>query len=129
MCGKILVGVEKVDKPFTSQERKEMMQRALQAKNLIPMFDINFIDLPERSADWADKVLEATGPVDKLWCGDEETKKLFEGKIEVQNIAEVPGISCSEIQEKMKTGGDWQWNVPDEVVTYIREVEGLKRIT
>ncbi len=105
-----------------------MMQRALQAKDLIPMFDINFVDLPARGDGWADAVLAVTGPVDKLWSGDEDTKKAFEGKMEVQNIAEVPGLSGSSIQQKMKTSGDWEFDIPDEVVSYIKEIGGLKRV-
>ena len=111
--------------PYTAQERKEMMQRALQAKDLIPMFDINFIEVPDQKNDdnWADHVLELAGKVDILWSGNEDTKKCFEGKIDVQNIKEVPGISGTKIREMIKNGGDWQEKVPPEVFSFIKEKE------
>jgi len=88
LAGKMVVGVmgKKAggEMPFSMEERKEMMQRALQADDIIPMFDVNFVELPEfeNSSEWVDKVLELVGPVHKLWSGNEEMKALFEGKVE-----------------------------------------------
>jgi len=136
VCGKILIGIGSSDKsrtaenPFSAAERKEMIQRALQAKDLIPMFDIHLIDLPDETDDevWRTKVLELTGPVDKVWTGNEWTKKCFEGHVEVQNIKVVPGISGTEIRGKMRAGGNWQDQVPKEVAGYIQEQDLLSQI-
>jgi len=136
LCGKIWIGIgsseehHTAENPFSVQERKEMIQRALQGKDLIPMFDINFIELPDETDDvmWRNKVLEKTGPVDVVWTGNEWTAKCFEGVVPVKPIKEVPGISATQIREKMKNGGDWQWSVPKEIVSYISEIDGLSRI-
>ncbi len=111
--------------PYTAQERKEMMQRALQAKDLIPMYDINFVEVPDQEDDakWVEHVLQIAGPVDILWTGNEHTKQCFEGKVEIQNIKEVPGISGTKIRELIKAGGDWQEKVPAEVFSFIKEKE------
>ncbi len=135
LAGKMVVGVmgkkEGKDRPFSMEERKDMMQRALQADDIIPMFDVNFVELPEfeNTPEWVDQVLELVGPVDKLWSGDEEMKHLFEGKLEVQNISEVPGIKSSEIREAIGKGGDWEDKVPEEVLRHIKEIGGQKRLS
>lgn len=132
VSGKIIIAlitpnsIGSQESPYTAQERKEMMQRALQAKDLIPMFDINFIEVPAQKGDgaaWADEVLEIVGPVDKLWSGNEETKQCFEGKVEIQNIKEVPGLTGEKIRALIKQGGDWQEKVPAEVFSFIKEKE------
>lgn len=134
IAGKIIVGVmgnaKSKEQPFTMQERKEMMQRALQADDIIPMFDVNFVELPdfENSAKWADNVLELAGKVDRLWTGDEEMKAAFKGKVEIQNIKEVPGIRSADIRDLISKGGDWEEKVPQDVLRYINEIEGAARL-
>ena len=132
VCGKIIIGIGSSEEsgteenPFSAQERKEMIQRALQAKNLIPVFDINFVDLPDKATDeeWADHVMEIVGDVDKVWTGQDDIKACFEGKLEIQNIAHVPGIDSEEIR-KMIASGDkvWKEKVPSEVASAIAELK------
>ncbi|MBT5807656.1 nicotinamide-nucleotide adenylyltransferase [Candidatus Uhrbacteria bacterium] len=136
LAGKIVIGIGSSGKsgtkenPFTAQERKDMIQRALQADDIIPMFDINFVELPDMGddAEWTEHVLSKVGEVDKLWSGNEDTKKCFEGKMEVQNIAEVPGISATNIRELIAKGGDWEDKVPQEVLRAIKDMDGVKRL-
>lgn len=136
LAGKIIIGIGSSDKsgtpddPFTSKERIEMIQRSLQTVDIIPMYDVNFVELPDMHDDkqWANHVLELTGPVDKLWSGNVETDQCFVNKIEVQTIKEVPGISASVIRDMMRKGQDWEEKVPEEAVRYIKEIEGEKRV-
>ncbi|MBI2475359.1 adenylyltransferase/cytidyltransferase family protein [Candidatus Uhrbacteria bacterium] len=127
VCGKILIGIGSSEKsgseenPFTASDRKEMIQRALQAEDIIPMFDVEFVELPDHEDDakWTEHVLERVGRVDKIWTGNEWTKKCFEGKVEVQWIKEVPGFSSTDIRALIKKDGDWEEKVPEEVYRYI----------
>ena len=121
LCGRILIGIGSSEKPFTAQDRKEMIQRALQAEDIIPMFDVEFVELPDHDddAEWTKHVLERVGRVDKIWTGNEWTKKCFEGKIEIQWIKEVPGFSSTDIRALIKKDGDWEDKVPEEVYRYI----------
>jgi nicotinamide-nucleotide adenylyltransferase len=136
VCGKIIIGIGghgkggPEDNPFTYQERVEMIQRALQAKNIIPVFDVVFIELEDMDSDdaWADAVLLKVGKIDKVWTGNEWTKECFTGKVQIQNISEVPGISAEEIREQMKSGTEWKEKLPKEVVSYIQEIEGVSRV-
>ncbi len=128
VCSKIIIGIgssnkpKDEDNPYSVQERKDMIQRALQAQDLIPVFDINLVEIPdfEEDADWAAHCISDVGPFDKVWTGNEHTKKCFEDKgVDFQWIKEVPGISGEEIREAIKTGGEWDRKVPPEVVNVI----------
>lgn len=100
-----------------------MIQHALQAVDIIPMSDVEFVELPDQSEDgaWTDMVLERVGHIDKVWTGNEHTKKCFEGKVEIQWIKEVPGFNGTEIRALMKKGGYWEEKVPDEVASVIKQ--------
>lgn len=134
LCGKIIIGIGSSDKsrssenPYSAQERKEMIQAALQDEDLIPMFDINFIVIPDHADDalWTKQVMELAGPVDMVWTGNEQTKRCFEGKVPIKAIKEVPGLSSTAVRALVKTGGDWSSKVPDEVARAMREI-GLER--
>ena len=137
VCGKIWIGIgsaknhHESENPFTATERREMMQRALQEKNLIPMFDFNFVELPDEVDDtvWRDAVLEKTGHIDVVWTGNERTAECFVGTIPVKPIKEVPGISSSEIRALMIAGDEkWKKQVPDDVALYIGEIDGVARV-
>lgn len=137
LAGRIVIGIgssenhHETDNPFTAQERKEMIQQALQDDDVIPMFDINFVELPDKATDeeWTDHVLETVGNVDVLWTGNEDTAKCLEGKLDIQNIKEVPGISATSIRDKIKAGDTtWKEQVPAAVVKGIQDL-GTDRIS
>ncbi|MBI4256927.1 adenylyltransferase/cytidyltransferase family protein [Candidatus Uhrbacteria bacterium] len=136
LCKKVVIGIGSSDKahttenPFTVAERKEMIQQALQDEDIIPMFDVEFVELPDFNDDiqWTQHVLEKVGQVDMIWTGNEATKKCFEGKLEIKQIKEVPGISSTSIRQMIKTSDmDWKTKVPGAVVYAIQEL-GTDRI-
>jgi len=137
LCGKIVIGIGSAEKkwtadhPFSSEERRDMIQRALQGVDIIPTFDVNFVNLPDKESDeeWATHVLELAGNIDQIWTGNEWTKKCFEGKgVEIKNISEVPGVSGTLIRESIREEGDWVEMVPDEIVASIKSIDGVKRV-
>ncbi len=133
VCGRIVIGIGSADKkgtkdnPFSVTERKEMIQRALQEVNIIPLFDVEFIELPDIADDvqWTKMVLEKAGQVEKVWTGNAQTKACFEGKVEIQWIKEVPGFNSTNIREMIKKGEYWEEKVPDEVASYIKQRDFL----
>lgn len=120
------------DNPFTGAERREMIQRALQEVNIIPMYDVVFVNLPDMDEDtaWAKMCLElCEGQVTTVWTGNEWTKKSFEGTgVRIQNIKEVPNISATDIRRRMAVGGDWRGLVPEAVADYLVEIDGIRRV-
>jgi len=136
LCNKVIIGIGSSDasgteeNPYSSQERKEMIQQALQDDDIIPLFDVVFVNLPDHDDDalWTQHVLETVGPVDMVWTGNEWTKKCFEGKVEVKDIKEVPGISATTIRGMIKSGDlDWKTKVPASVVKAVQDI-GYDRI-
>ncbi len=136
LCKKVIIGIGSSDKsgtsenPYTAQERKEMIQQALQDQDIIPLFDVVFVDLPdhENDAKWTEHVLEKVGPIDMVWTGNEWTQKCFEGKVEIKVIKEVPGISSTSIREMIKAGDmDWKTKVPGSMVKGVQDL-GYDRI-
>lgn len=137
VCDRIVIAVgsckksQTYDNPFDAQERIEMIQRALQDKNIIPKHDVTFVEVEDTESDdeWAKLVLEKSGEVTTLWTGNDRTKKCFANTgIEVQDITKVPGISSTEVRERIKNDGDWQGLLPDIVASYIKSIGGVKRI-
>jgi len=136
VCKKVIIGIGSSEKsktaenPYTAQERKEMIQQALQDEDIIPLFDVDFVELPDHADDaqWTQHILEKVGAVDTIWTGNEWTKKCFEGKLEIKQIKEVPGISSTIIREMIKKGdAEWKTKVPAAVVYAIQEL-GTDRI-
>lgn len=121
-----------LDDPFTREERREMIQRALQEVNIIPIYDVVFLNLPDMEEDavWAKMCLElCENQVTTVWTGNEWTKKSFENAgVRIQDIKEVPGISATEVRRRMASGGNWQELVPPAAVEYIMEIDGLSRL-
>jgi len=134
---KVFIGIGSSDihgtpsDPFTREERREMIQRALQEVNIIPLYDVVFINLPdmEEDAAWAKMCLElCENQVTAVWTGNDWTKKSFEGTgVRIQDIKEVPGINATEVRRRMSTGGDWKKLVPEAVADYIAEIDGCAR--
>ncbi|MBI4599024.1 adenylyltransferase/cytidyltransferase family protein [Candidatus Uhrbacteria bacterium] len=138
LCKRIVIGIGSphesgtAESPFSSAERHDMIQRALQGVDLIPLHDISLVDMPdgEDDAAWAKRCLElAGGDVAKVWTGNAWTQKSFEAiNVPVQAIKEVPGISATEVRRRMTAGEDWKKLVPPEVAEFIASVEGVERM-
>src|SRR3989339_1388915 len=74
LCKKIIIGIGSsqisgtAENPYTAQERKEMIQQALQDEDIIPLFDVVFVNLPDHEDDvqCTHHVLEHFGHVDMI---------------------------------------------------------------
>lgn len=137
VCGRVVIAIGSSDKkntaenPFSAEERKEMIQAALQDANIIPAFDVMFIEVPDVKDDaaWTKTCLELAGTVHTAWTGNAQVKKCFEDAgIEVKTIKEVPSISATEIRKRMKEGGDWRAMVPEAVKDCVLMVKGVERM-
>ena len=137
VCSKVVVGIGSSDgvmsdNPFTTQERREMIQRALQDVDIIPAYDVELVDMPDETDDeaWARRCVElAGGEVSAVWTGNEWTKKCFASiDVRIQEIKEVPGISAAEVRRRMLDDESWEELVPEEVAGYIKEIDGAPRV-
>ncbi|EKD32813.1 MAG: nicotinamide-nucleotide adenylyltransferase [uncultured bacterium] len=137
LCDKVKVVIGSSDKsnskdnPFDIRERKEMIQRALQDENIIPLHDVELLELADDPSDdaWADKCAAKISPCDACWSGDSSVLSLMKTRgIEGREIKEVPGISATEIRKRMSQAGNWQEMVPKAVAQYLFEIEGEQRV-
>ncbi|MDG1950187.1 MAG: adenylyltransferase/cytidyltransferase family protein, partial [bacterium] len=77
MCDKVIIGIGSSERsnteenPFTAQERKEMIQEALQNEDIIPNFDVNFIEVPDvdDDAEWTQTCIDLGKNIDTVWTG------------------------------------------------------------
>ncbi|MBI2485257.1 nicotinamide-nucleotide adenylyltransferase [Candidatus Uhrbacteria bacterium] len=120
------------ENPFSFEERREMIQRALQGKDLIPQFDITIVpvsDIPEDER-WLDHVREKAGAFDVVWSGNAGVLALCRAKgVEVKEIKEVPGIDATDIRRMMmEDQAAWAEKVPREVAEYLKSIQGPERV-
>jgi nicotinamide-nucleotide adenylyltransferase len=116
------------ENPFSFDERKEMIDLAMEANN-ITCYEI--IAIPDINDDerWVEHVRGIVGEFDKVYTGNEKVKGLFEEKkAEVEQVEILEGINATEIRRRIDSSEDWEALVPKEVSEFIRKIEGDKRI-
>lgn len=129
LCNRVIIVIGSAqhsgtdDNPYSAEDRKEMIQRTLQAEDLIPKYDIEFREVEDMKDDekWTEAICQACGEISTVWTGDEHTKRCFTEKgMEVKEIVLVPGISGEDIRAKIKDkDNSWTQQVPAEVMKFI----------
>lgn len=137
LCGKVVIAIcaseqhDTAENPFSWDERREMIQRALQEKDLIEA-DVAIVAVPdqENDAKWIDRVREIVGPFQAVWTGNEEVQQLCETHgIEVKAIKKVPGFDGEAILKMMRDDdGFWDEKVPGSVSAYVKSIDGKERV-
>lgn len=132
--GEIIIGIgssqEKNTKenPFSYNERKAMISKALKA-NKIKNFKI--YPIPDLYDDykWTDYIIKKLPKFDVAYSGNEWTIICFKKhKIKAQKIRLVKGISSTKIREMMAKNKRWERLVSDETANYLKEIKAEKRI-
>ena len=135
----LIVGIGSSEKcytaenPFSCEERKEMIVRALSKAaapgksygdfRIVPIPDIN--DYPK----WVSHVENLAGDFDVVYTGNAVVNDLFTKKgYDVKQFSEPRYISASQIRDMIARGNDWEKFVPDCVASFIREINGQERI-
>jgi len=115
------------DNPFTFEERKEMITEVLKDHKI----DAEIIAVPDinENSKWLDHVKSIISEFDVVYTGNDLTEKLFKEKgITVRKINLIPGISATEIRKRIVNNENWQELVPNEIIDYIKKIDGVKRI-
>lgn len=121
-----------LENPFTAGERIEMIRRALDAEGiergrymLIPISDA-----PAHTI-WVSMVASQTPRFDVVYTNQPLTKRLMlEAGYEVRSIElfERERYEATEIRRRILSGEDWEELVPEEVYSYVLEIDGVGRI-
>jgi nicotinamide-nucleotide adenylyltransferase len=119
-----------LDNPFTSDERKQMIQKSLK-KIDVNNYKIIFIPDIHNPPKWADHVLSIFSDFDVIITNNSLTKRLFLEKgysVEKTPLYDKHRFSGKEIRRRMMKGEQWKNLVPTEVNNLIKEINGTQRL-
>lgn len=122
----------RIDDPFTTGERLTMIHKALREANIavercwiVPVRDVNVHML------WVAEVVGYTPKFDVVYANEPLTRRLFsEAGFKVNSIPyqKRDVYSASEIRKRMLANKDWESLVPESVVAFIKEIDGVQRL-
>ena len=117
--------------PFTSEERQTMIYRAL-AEEGIGSCEVVPIDDTNDHAIWISFVETVVPEFGVVFSNDPVTLQLFREKN--YEVREPPlhnreMFSGTEVRERMVKGKDWVVLVPAVVADYIKEIDGVQRMS
>lgn len=112
-----------LENPFSFEERKKMVNACLKKIKVIDVEDM------EKDEDWVKNILKKVD-FDVIISGSNWIKKCFSGVKDVENSnLLIPELyNGTKIRENIIKGEEWEDLVPKEVVRFIKEVNGEKRI-
>lgn len=118
--------------PFTTGERIEMLQAALDAL-AIPCARYLIVPVPDvdNFAIWVDHVVRYLPPFGSVYTGSETVAGLFaQAKHQVRPITpyERDRLSSTEVRRRMLADEDWKALVPPFVAQIVRRVRGVERL-
>ena len=118
------------DNPFSFNERKEMITRALTDAGITNYHIIAIPDIhnPPR---WVDHVLTYASDFDVVITNNPETTRLFTDHgftVKRTPLYKRAQYSGREIRNRLSTGGRWTSLVPPAVATIIKELHGEERL-
>ncbi len=120
------------DNPFTTNERIEMIKKAL-LENKITEKQFKIIPIPDihSNPDWPAHVQSLVPPFDVVFVGDDGlVKELFETytDIPVKIVQKEIDVSATKIRKAMLENGDWKKYLSDSTVKYLEKIDGVKRM-
>lgn len=132
----IIVGIGSVqygytiDNPFTSDERKLMIEKSLEDIG-IKNYKIVLIPDIHNPPKWVDHVLSIISDFDVVISNNDLTKRLFSEKgyvVKKTFLYDKNKYSGKVIRGRIKNDELWENLVPPEVCKIIKEVDGVNRI-
>lgn len=116
------------ENPFTVEERMRMLEDALIANNIS---DYTLFPVPDIGDDskWVEHVRTLIPKFDVVYSGNPTVQKLFESRhFKVKKIKLLPNVNATTIRDKILKDQDWEKLVPNEVSSYLKKIDGIKRI-
>lgn len=122
----------RLDNPFTTGERINMIRKALEEAK-IPINRCWTVPVPDVHVHmlWVSMVVGYTPKFDVVYANEPLTRRLFiEAGFEVKPIPfhkrEV--YSATEIRKRMLRGKNWEALVPKSIEVFIKQIDGLQRL-
>ena len=116
------------ENPFSYDERKAMISKALKA-NKIKNFKIFPVPDLYNDGKWVDYILKKLPRFDAAYSGNEWTINCFrKHNIKAKKIKLEKDINSTKVREMIAKVKDWERLVPKEVADYIGKIKGVERI-
>lgn len=122
----------RLDDPFTTGERVTMIRRALENEGIkptrywvVPVPDVHVHMI------WVAQVIGYTPKFDVVYTNEPVTRRLFIEagfKVEPVPFHKRKVYSATEIRKRMLNGEHWEELVPDSVMKFIKEIDGIQRV-
>lgn len=116
--------------PFSFEERKEMIQRALLGSN----FNFEICSIPDfvSNQDWIDYIIDELPHFDFVYSGNTIVQICFEessASKEFRSLDIVSVVKGSKIRNNIELGNDnWSSSIPIPVLQYLQEIDGVKKL-
>jgi nicotinamide-nucleotide adenylyltransferase len=122
----------KIDNPFTAGERITMIRRAFEEEGIAPS-KYWLIPVPDVHVHmtWVSHVIGYTPKFGVVYTNEPLTRRLFVEagyRVEPVPFYKREVYSATEIRKRMLNGQNWEQLVPNSVVRFIKEIDGVERI-
>lgn len=117
--------------PFTGEERREMVERALEEADLKDKCEIFLVPDIHDDAKWTEHVRKIVPPFDKIFVGNNSLVKELFNMYDTTPVIDVEhklDISATKIRSAIVKGLDWEKHVSPTVAAYLKEIDGIERI-
>lgn len=117
--------------PFSGEERKEMVQRAVREADLEDRCTVYLVPDIHEDDKWCAHVREIVPEFDLVYVGNEGlVKELFEkeGKSPIRMVEHELDISATKIREAVRKNQAWEDFLPPAVTEYLKENGGADKI-
>jgi len=119
-----------LDNPFSKDERKLMISKALENNNVK---NFKFVKIPDihNPPKWVDHVLSIISDFDIVITNNDLTKKLFSEKgykVQETDLYDRSKYSGEIIRRKIINNESWEKLVPEQVYLIIKNINGEERL-
>ena len=117
--------------PFSFEERKRMIELAINEKKLQDNISIVPINDANNHTEWIASIKNTIGEYNIIFTNDELTEKLF--KKEETKVINVPLLdrnilSATEVRKRLELDKEWKSLVIPEIMNYLTEILSLIHI-
>jgi|TARA_B100001179_G_scaffold215801_1_gene186288 nicotinamide-nucleotide adenylyltransferase len=117
--------------PFTFEERKKMIELAINEKELQDNISIIPINDANNHTEWISSIKNTIGEYNLIFTNDELTEKLF--KKDETRVINVPLLdrnilSATEVRKRLELDKEWKSLVIPEIANYLTEINAVERM-
>ena len=117
--------------PFSFEERKKMIELAINEKELQDNISIIPINDANNHTEWISSIKNTIGEYNLIFTNDELTEKLF--KKDETRVINVPLLdrnilSATEVRKRLELDKEWKSLVIPEIANYLTEINAVERM-